>query len=93
MRQAGVGGEQLRVRDVGAGIAALDVVDPQLVQRPGDQPLVLEREVDAGGLRAVAQRRVEQIEPLLLIAVSRYPSSAQRDIDCRTASTMIFSAR
>ena len=52
--------EELGVGDVGAGIAALDVVDAELVQHGGDAPLVLEREVDARRLRAVAQGRVEQ---------------------------------
>jgi hypothetical protein len=59
-----LGGEQLGVGDVGAGIAALDVVEAQFVQRLDDQPLVLEREIDAGGLRAVAQGGVEQVKPL-----------------------------
>ena len=31
---------------------------------PGDRELVGEREIDAVGLRAVAQRRVEQIKAL-----------------------------
>ncbi len=50
---------------VRAGITALDVVDAELVQHGHDAPLVLEREIDARRLRAVAQRRVEQIEAFL----------------------------
>ncbi len=64
-----LGGEQLGVGDIGAGIAALDVIKAQLVQHPDDQPLVLERKVDPRRLRPVAQRRVEQIEPLLVMRV------------------------
>ena len=57
-------GEELGVERVGAGIAALDVVDAELVEQTRDEALVLEREIDAGRLRAVAQGRVEEIEPL-----------------------------
>ena len=56
--------KKARVGRVGAGIAALDIVDAELVEHAGDGDLVLEREVDAVGLRAVAQRRVEEIEAL-----------------------------
>src|SRR5262249_14354901 len=62
--EARVGAEERRIRDVGTGVATLDVVEPQLVERPGDQALVLEREVDTRRLRTVAQRRIEEIEPL-----------------------------
>ena len=55
-------GEQLGVGRVGAGIAALDIVDAELVEHAGDRQLVVQREIDAVGLRAVAQRGVEQIE-------------------------------
>ena len=55
-------GEELGVERVGAGIAALDVVDAELVEQRRDGALVLEREVDAGRLRAVAQGGVEEIE-------------------------------
>ncbi len=50
---------------VGAGIAALDIVDAEVVEQARHQHLVLERKVDAVGLRAVAQRRVEQVEAFL----------------------------
>ena len=56
--------EEGGVGRVGAGIAALDIVDAELVEHAGDRDLVLEREVDAVRLRAVAQRRVEQVEAL-----------------------------
>src|SRR5208283_4280407 len=56
-------GEELRVERIGAGIATLDVIDPQLVEHRRDLALVLEREVDADGLRAVSQRRVEKRKP------------------------------
>ena len=46
------------------GIAALDIVDAEVVEHAGDRELVVQREVDAVGLRAVAQRGVEQIEAL-----------------------------
>ena len=56
-------GEELRVGRIGAGIARLDIVDAEHVELLGDQPLVLEREIDALGLRAVAERGVVEIEP------------------------------
>ena len=55
-------GEQLGVGGIGAGIAGLDIVEPEPVELLGDQGLVLEREVDALGLRAVAERGVVKIE-------------------------------
>ena len=61
--QAVVLAEEFRVGRIGAGIAALDVIDAELVEHARDRHLVGEREVDAVGLRAVAQRGVEQIEP------------------------------
>ena len=54
--------EQFGVGRVGAGIAALDIVDAEIVEHARDGDLVGEREVDAVGLRAVAQRGVEEIE-------------------------------
>ena len=51
-------GEEPGVGRVGAGIAALDIVDAERVELLGDQPFVLDREIDAVRLRAVAQRRV-----------------------------------
>ena len=54
--------EEFRVERVRARIAALDIVDAETVEHRRDATLVVEREVDAGGQRAVAHRRVEQIE-------------------------------
>src|SRR5262249_38838156 len=45
--------------------AALDVVDAEFVKHADDSDLVGVGEVDAVGLSAVAQRRVEQIEMFL----------------------------
>ena len=56
-------GEQPRVGRVRAGIAALDIVDAEPVELLRDQPFVLDREVDAMGLRAVAERGVVEREP------------------------------
>ena len=72
-------GEELGVGRVGAGIAALDVVDAEIVEHGGDAPLVLDREVDARRLRAVAQRRVEQIESFFTHSLT---------CRCATASSM-----
>ena len=55
-------GKEFGVGRIGAGITALDVIDAEFVQHAGDQLLVMQREIDAVGLRAVAQRGVEQIE-------------------------------
>ena len=55
-------GEQFGVGRIGAGIAAFDIIDAELVEHAGNRQLVVEREVDAVGLRAVAQRGVEEIE-------------------------------
>ena len=57
-------GEKFGIGRIGAGIAALDVIDAEFVEHLGDQLLVMQRKVDAVGLRAVAQRGVEQIKPL-----------------------------
>jgi hypothetical protein len=55
--------EELRVERIGAGIAAFDIVEAEIViEHPGDLHLVVEREIDAGRLRAVAQGRVEEVE-------------------------------
>ena len=55
-------GEQFGVGRIGARIAALDIIDAEIVEHAGDRQLVGQREIDAIGLRAVAQRGVEQIE-------------------------------
>src|SRR6476660_9454557 len=57
-------GEELRVGWSGAGISRLDIVDAEHVELLGDQPFVLEREVDALGLRAVPERGVIEIKAL-----------------------------
>ena len=54
--------EEFGVERVRARIAALDIVNAEPVEHRRDAALVVEREVDAGGQRAVAHRRVEQIE-------------------------------
>ena len=54
--------EEFGVGRIGARIAAFDVVDAQVVQHRSDRKLVGEREVDTIGLRAVAQRGVEEIK-------------------------------
>ncbi len=66
-REAGVVELRLRCKEfgiggIGTGIAAFDVVDAEFVEHPGDKLLVMQREIDAVGLRAVAQSGVEQIE-------------------------------
>ncbi|MGY3410755.1 hypothetical protein ACVWZV_006868 [Bradyrhizobium sp. GM5.1] len=65
MRKLRLGAEELGVGRIGAGIAALDIVDAEFIEHLGDDLLVGQREIDAVGLRAVAQRGVEQIEALL----------------------------
>ena len=54
--------EKLRVGRVCPRIAALDIVDAEIVQHTGDGELVVECEINAVGLRAVAQCGVEKIE-------------------------------
>ena len=68
--QPGVGergrvGEEAVIGRVGARPAAFDVVDAELVEHLGDRHLVGRREVDALGLRAVAQGGIVEIEPLV----------------------------
>jgi hypothetical protein len=58
----GRAGEELDVLRVGAGPAALDVVDAEVVQLLGDAQLVLDRGRHALDLHAVAQRRVEDLD-------------------------------
>ena len=55
-------GEELGVLGVGAGPAALDEADPQLVEVRRDGELVRHGEVEALLLRAVAQRRVVDVD-------------------------------
>src|SRR3569833_4546416 len=55
-------GIEFGIGRIGAGIAALDIVDAEIVQHLRDDLLVMQREIDAVGLRAVAQRGIEEIE-------------------------------
>ena len=57
-------GEEAVVGRVGAGPAALDVVDAQKVELARDRGLVGHGEIHALGLRAVSQGGVEEIEPV-----------------------------
>ena len=59
MAQLRLAAKEFSVERIGAGIAALDIVDAEIIQHAGDDLLVRQREVDAIGLRAVAQRGVE----------------------------------
>src|SRR5262249_44412574 len=54
--------EEGGVGRVGAGIAALDIVDAERVEQRGNGDLVLDGEVDAGRLLTVAQRGVEEVK-------------------------------
>ena len=54
--------EGLVVLGIGAGPARLDVVDAQPVELLGDTELVVDGERDAFELRAVAQRRVVDLD-------------------------------
>ena len=62
MVQPRLGREEFGVGRIGAGIAALDIVDAEFIQHLCDNLLVMQREIDAVGLRAVAQRGVEEVE-------------------------------
>ena len=55
-------GEEAVVGRIGAGPAALDVIDAQQVELARDRHLVGHGEVDALRLRAVAQGRVEEVD-------------------------------
>jgi hypothetical protein len=68
-------GKQRGVGLVGAGVAALDIIEAKLVQQPDDRQLVFQREVDARRLPAIAQRRVVQVEP---VQRSHYRTPFQR---------------
>src|SRR5580704_6899127 len=47
--------EEFGVLRIGAGIASLDITDAEFVEKRSDLALVLEREIDACHLRAIAQ--------------------------------------
>src|SRR4030088_269249 len=55
------GRKEIGARRIGSGIAALDIIDAEFVEHLRDDLLVMQGEIDAVGLRAVAQRGVEQI--------------------------------
>jgi hypothetical protein len=54
--------EELDVLRIGKGIAPFDVIDAELVESAGDGELVLEGEVDALPLAAVAERGVVDLD-------------------------------
>src|SRR4029079_6921139 len=74
------GRKKLGVGRIGAGIAAFDIVDAEFVEHAGDDLLVMQREVDAVGLRAVAQRGVEQIKAFA--AHCGAPGAASASVFC-----------
>src|SRR5882757_2123570 len=55
-------GKERGIGGIGAGVAALDIVDAEFVEHLRDQLFIMQREVDAVGLRTIAQRSVEQIK-------------------------------
>ena len=57
--QLAVFGKKLAVGRVGTGIAALDIIKPQIIQGIGNANFIGQREVNAGGLLPVAQGGVE----------------------------------
>ena len=62
MSKSAILAEQFGVGGIGARIAALDVVDAQVVQHRSDRKLVGKGEIDTIGLGAVAQGGVEEIK-------------------------------
>ena len=64
-------GEELGVLRVGAGPAALDVADAEVVEVARDVQLVLHGEVEPLLLRAVAHRRVVHVEVAHVLSVLR----------------------
>src|SRR5262249_37065423 len=75
------GTEELLVARIRAGPAALDVVDAELVQALRDAELVVEREADVLRLRAVAQRRVVELD------LPHHPGVTNASCSERTASS------
>ena len=55
-------GEKFGVGRIGTGIAALNIVDAQFIEHPGNVDLVSNGKVDTGRLLAIAQRRVEKVD-------------------------------
>ncbi len=83
-------GEEARIERVRAGIPALDIVEPEAVEQRRDRALVLEREVDARRLRAVAQRRVEEIEAVAGHGFSRTFRARCLLFESSSRSTSLF---
>src|SRR5690606_23229106 len=61
--------EKLRIGRIGAWIAALDIVEAELVQQTGDDDLVLDRKIDAGRLLAITESRVVEVDALAFHAL------------------------
>jgi len=61
-------GEELRLFWPGGRIAALDVINAEVIQVPGDCEFVLEREADPLGLHPVSQGRVVDFYPFHICA-------------------------
>src|SRR5262249_1627391 len=78
--------EELRVARIRAGPPALDVVDAELVERLGDAQLVVEREADVLGLRAVAQGGVVELDP------SHQAAGRKASCSARTASSQYLAS-
>ena len=78
--------EEPRVERIGAGIAALDIVDAEPIEQRRDLQLVFEREVDAGGQRAVAQRRVEEVEAFAGHGVGPFSGASAAGASARGAA-------
>ncbi len=68
-------GKEGGVGRVGAGIAALDIIDAELVEQLGDGDLVLDGKVDARRLLAIAQGGVEEDRGVSLFMVARCAST------------------
>ena len=54
MLQLGLLGKEFGIGRVRAGIAAFDIIDAEAIKHLRDDLLVMQREIDAVGLRAVA---------------------------------------
>ena len=57
--QLAVFGKKLAVGRVGTGVAALDIIKPQIIQGIGNANFIGQREINAGGLLPIAQGGVE----------------------------------
>ena len=81
-------GEEGRVERIGARIAALDVVEAEVVEQGRDGPLVGQGEIDPGGLGAVAERGVEERQ---VVARSRWRHGAGLAPASRSSSVVLAS--